>query len=395
MKIGLIRETKTPTDNRVAITPQQAAQLQSIYGCKVIVQSSQVRAYTDDEYKAVGVTVAESVADCDILLGVKEVNVNALIPNKHYCFFSHIAKLQPYNRALLGAIINKGITLTDYEYLTDETGRRTVAFGFYAGAVGAYNTIRLYGIKYGVFDLSAPLSNWSISDLSALARKVTHILGERKVKILVTGKGRVSDGCQYVLNGAGIPYTLLGTDMLVTNNGLYDRDQFHRHPTDYVSRFSEYSATADVLISCHYWSNNAPKYLTKAVMRGYANRIKVVGDVTCDINGSIECTIRPTTHAKPFFDYSPEQDCEVPFLSDPDNISVMAVDTLPNALPREASAAFGEMVIKNIITPMLKGEHKAIDAATLVELGRVTEPFSYLNEFAHEEKENQGCCRNL
>lgn len=390
MRIGLIRETKTPTDNRVAITPQQAARLKKVYGIEVVAQSSPIRAFTDDEYRSAGIKVCEDVNDCDILFGVKEVKTDALIPNQHYCFFSHTAKLQPYNRPLLEAIINKGITLTDYEYLTDEAGRRTVAFGFFAGAVGAYNTIRLYGVKYGVFDLPAPRQEWNVTDLFVNIWKVRHILQARGVRILVTGKGRVSEGARHVLDGAAIRYTLLGTDALVTRNGHYDREDFHSHPSEYKSRFDEYISTADILISCHYWSNEAPRYFTKELMRSEANTIKVVGDVTCDINGSMECTVRPSTHAEPFYDYSPKQGCEVPFLSDKDNISVMAVDTLPNALPREASEVFGGMIIKNVIIPMLRGETKAVQDATIVKDGTVTPAFRYLNDFVYEEKENQG-----
>mgnify|MGYP002624408130 CR=1 FL=1 len=398
MRIGILKETKTPIDNRVPITPEQAERLKG-YGVEVIVESSDIRAYTDEEYRARGITITDGLAGeedfFDFLLGVKEVAIDALIPYQHYIFFSHIAKMQPYNRNLLRAIIEKNIALTDYEYLTDNHGNRTVAFGFFAGAVGTYNTIRLYGIKYGVFSIEAPKPDWSIDTLSEKIKEVLPILEAFKVKILVTGTGRVSDGAQYVLNHAGIrqqgrcSYILLCPDLMFTRDSqynVYEREDFHRHPQNYFSRFGEYIQLADILISCHYWDNHAPKVFTSAMMANPRNRIKVVGDVTCDINGGMDCTVRPSTHTAPFYDYNPRKNCEEPFMQDKDNISVMAVDTCPNALPRAASKAFGEMVINEILTPAIRGDYEAITNATLTANGGITERFKYLEDFAYGEE---------
>lgn len=398
MRIGILKETKTPIDNRVPITPEQAARLQG-RGIEVVVESSDIRAYSDDEYRARGITITPSIAEAggffDLLLGVKEVAKEALLPNQHYVFFSHIAKMQPYNRDLLKTIIEKQITLTDYEYLIDNKGKRTVAFGFYAGAVGAYNTIRLYGIKYGAFNLDAPHTDWTIDTLAEEVKKVLPILEAFKLKIIVTGTGRVSDGAQYVLNHAGIrqqgrcSYILLPSDLLFTRDSqysVYEREDFHSHPQHYFSRFVEYMTLGDILISCHYWDNHAPKVFTSSMMVNPRNRIKVVGDVTCDINGGNDCTIRPSTHADPFYDYNPRKRCEEPFLQDKSNISVMAVDTCPNALPRDASNAFGEMVLNEIIAPMQAGNTEAMRNATLVANGVITERYNYLEDFANGEE---------
>lgn len=396
MRIGILKETKTPIDNRVPITPEQAERLKGL-GVDVIVQSSDIRAYTDDEYRARGITITDGLEDkqCDLLLGVKEVAIDALIPNQHYVFFSHIAKMQPYNRDLLRAIIQKQITLTDYEYLTDKFGKRTVAFGFFAGAVGAYNTIRLYGIKYGAFSIDAPKPDWTIDTLSEKIKEVLPILEAFKVKILVTGTGRVSDGAQYVLNHAGIrqqgrcSYIVLCPDLMYSRDSqysVYEREDFHQNPQHYFSKFGDYIQLADILISCHYWDNNAPKVFTSGMMCNPRNRIQVVGDVTCDINGGIDCTIRPSTHTEPFYDYNPYKRCEEPFRKNEDNISVMAVDTCPNALPRAASKAFGEMVIDNILAPILRDEHDAITNATLIANGGITDRFKYLEDFAYGEE---------
>ena len=395
MRIGILKETKTPVDNRVPLTPAQAGKLKAS-GIDVVVESSEIRAFTDEEYKRVGVTITTSIAEAggefDLLFGVKEVRRDALLPNQHYVFFSHIAKMQPYNCDLLRAIIENKITLTDYEYLVNRYGKRTVAFGFYAGAVGAYNTIRLYGIKYDAFNIEAPHQDWTIDNLTKEIRGVLPILEAFKVKIIVTGTGRVSDGAQYVLNRSGISqrgrcsYILLPSDLIFTRDSqysVYEREDFHSHPQHYFSRFVEYMTLGDILISCHYWDNHAPKVFTSSMMVNPRNRIKVVGDVTCDINGGNDCTIRPSTHAEPFYDYNPRKRCEEPFLQDRSNISVMAVDTCPNALPRAASEAFGEMVMNEIIAPMRRGDTKAMENATLVDNGEITERYNYLKDFAN------------
>lgn len=397
MRIGILRETKIPVDNRVPITPEQAEKLKS-KGVDVVIESSNIRAFSDDEYRQRGITITENIGEegsFDFVFGVKEVSVEALIPNLHYVFFSHIAKMQTYNRNLLRCIMEKGITLTDYEYLTDRQGNRTIAFGFYAGAVGAYNTIRLYGIKHGAFLLDAPRQDWCIETLSEKIKDVLPIMEAQKVKIIVTGTGRVSDGAQYVLRHAGISqhgrcsYILLCPDIIFARDGnksVYEREDFHKNPQLYVSKFGEYISLADILISCHYWDNRSPKVFTSSMMCNDKNRIKVVGDVTCDINGGIECTIRPSTHDMPFYDFNPYRMCEEPFMQNKDNISVMAVDTCPNALPRSASESFGCMLIEKILTPILNGDMEAVNNATIVKNGIITDRFKYLEDFANGEE---------
>ena len=385
LKIGILRETKVPVDNRTPLLPEQADYCQREYGVKIVVKSSGIRCACDDDYRAFGIDVVNDVSDCDVLMGVKEVKIDNLIPNKHYMFFSHIAKMQPYNRDLLDAVITKKITLTDYEYLK-ENGKRIVAFGYYAGAVGVYNTIRLYGLKTGKFLMEPPKEWYS---LPALYGNIRMMLPKLKgVRIAVTGDGRAAHGAMDMLDNSGIhsdgdcSYKQLVTEDLVTNGQSYDRKHFHEKPSEYTSRFAEYISDFDILVSCHYWDERFPKYFTRDLMLKRDNRIKVVGDVTCDIDGSMECTIRPSTHAEPFYDYSPVLGKEVPLFEDSNSISVMAVDTLPNALPVESSRSFGEMVMQRVI-PSLLSDGKIIRNATLVDNGTITKQFEYLKDFAH------------
>ena len=390
MRVGIIRETKTPVDNRVPLTPCQCVALREA-GIEVVVERSAIRAYRDEEYAAKGIDMVDRLADtkCDIRLGVKEVNCDCLEENCHYLFFSHIAKLQPYNRALLLACLEKHITLTDYEYLVGKEGNRLVYFGFFAGAVGVYNTLRLYGVKYNLYALEKPQADWSVERLAEEVGKIIPFLTKRKTKVLITGTGHVSEGAQFVLDKAGMKkrgassYIVIPTDLMVRRKGQFSTSDFHQHPDEYESWFDNYIGLADILVACHYWDCNAPRYFTRDLMMRPNNRIKVVGDITCDINGSIECTVRPSTHDEPFYDYLPETGKEVTFGTNDNAISVMAVDTCPNALPRDASEKFGEMLIENVLLPMANGDTTAIDNATLVRNGEISSRFSYLKDFVY------------
>ncbi len=197
MKIALIKETKTPVDNRVALSPKQVAELNKRFPQhQIVVQASDIRAYSDDEYRAEGVQVCYNVSDADVLFGIKEAKIDSLIPDKHYFFFGHIAKKQEYNRPLLQAFMQKHITFCDYEYLVDDNNIRVCAFGWWAGVVGVYYTLRGYGLKHHLYELPKPDRRFTLDQLLANLKKVQL----PKVKLLVTGAGRVSQGAQYVLD---------------------------------------------------------------------------------------------------------------------------------------------------------------------------------------------------
>lgn len=369
MKIGIIKETKIPEDNRVALTPELAKKLmENNPGLEIIVQPSSTRAYSDEEYKEVGIKLSEDLSDCDLLLGIKEAQINTLIPNKKYMFFGHIAKMQEYNKPLFKDLIDKNITFTDYEYLVDDNGNRLVAFGWYAGVVGLYYTLRGWGIRNKSYDLPQPHIGFSIEELVKNLKNVD--LGN--ARIVITGRGRVSQGAQYILKriGAkeltkeefislegeeGIEYCVASLSDLVANNVAlaFDRDEFKAHPENYHSIFKPYAKSADILLSCHFWANGEPVYLDQESFRNKEFRIQMIGDITCDIMGSIKSTLRSTTHKDPFFDYNPYSESEEPAFSNPCNVTVMAVDTCPNALSRETSQNFGENLIKYVLDGLI------------------------------------------
>lgn len=399
MKIALIKETKTPVDNRVALAPKQVAELNKRFPQhEIVVQASDIRAFSDDEYRAEGVKVVDSLQDCDILFGIKEAKIESLIPDKHYFFFGHIAKMQEYNRPLLQAFMQKHITFCDYEYLVDDKGIRVCAFGWWAGVVGVYYTLRGYGLKHKLYELPKPDRRFTLTQLLDSLKAVEL----PKVRLLVTGAGRVSQGAQHVLENIGahkmteeeylsdtpidtLSYCVADVDRLVKrkDGAAFSWTDFTHNAKEYKSDFMRFARKSDVLVCAHFWGPEAPVYLSEDDLRDKDMRIRMIGDVTCDIMGSIKSTVRPATHDDPYYDYNPMTEQDEPAFSSPDSISVMAVDTCPNALAMDTSAYFGEMLTKHVFEPLLKGEHSdVIDRSMILKNGALTPGFAYLKDFA-------------
>ncbi len=401
MRIGLIKETKTPIDNRVALTPTQAKMLMTNFPhCEIVVESSKVRAYSDDEYKELGIKVETDLSNCDVLFGIKETDINTILPNKHYFFFGHIAKMQEYNRPLIKSMINKRITFSDYEYLVDNNNQRVCAFGWWAGVVGVYYTLLGYGLKHKLFDLPKPNIRFTIKQLLESLKNIEL----PKVKILVTGAGRVSQGAQYILNEIGavkieekeylskenvntLTYCVADVNQLVKHkdNKEFSWSDFSRNANNYRSDFLKFAKTTDILISAHFWAPNAPVYLDKDDLRIRNLRIRMIGDITCDIQGSIKSTLRSSTHDNPYYDYNPISEREEEAFSSDNNITIMAVDTCPNALALDASEYFGNMLIEHVFNPMLKEPNKKnpiVEGATILKNGNLTDNYAYLADFS-------------
>lgn len=397
VKLGIIREGKIPVDKRVPFTPVQAKEVgETFHNVEVVCQTSNVRCFEDAEYLHNEIKVEERVDDCDVLMGVKEVPIDQLISGKTYFFFSHTMKEQPYNRKLLQAILEKNIRLIDYEVLTDADGNRLVAFGRYAGIVGAYNGIWAYGKRYNLFNLRRAHECFDLEDLKNEYAKVEL----PPVKIAVTGGGRVSRGAMEVLNGMGIPkvtpaeflseqfdsavYCQLNSRdyNLPKDGGEFVRTDFYNNPEGYKGDFLKYAKVADMLIAGAYWEPTAPVLFRREDIMRPDFKIRVIADITCDIEGSIPSTKRPCTIDEPLYDYNPSDDKVEAPLTDEGNITVMAVDNLPCELPRNASEDFGRELINNVL-PHLFGtdSEEVIKRATIAENGKLTERYSYLKNY--------------
>jgi alanine dehydrogenase len=394
ISIGLIREGRTPPDKRVPFSPLQVEEIQQRFPhVKVICQQSPVRCFRDDEYAALGIEVMPDVSFCDILMGIKEVPIQDLIPNKTYLFFSHTLKRQAHNRKLLQEILRLNLRLIDYEALKDNQGNRLVAFGRYAGIVGAYNALWTYGQRYGTHSLRRAYECFDINDLKLELRKVRLPF----IKIILTGAGRVAKGAMETLDTAGIRkvsaqdflarqfeepvYTQLSSaDYHVRKaGGHFNREEFHLHPELYQSIFVAFTAVSDVLLAGAYWNPNAPVLFTRNDTLSPNFQIKVIADITCDINGSVPTTRRASSIPDPLYDYDPVSDLEKPALSDPRWITVMAIDNLPCELPRSASEEFGRDLIDRILQPLLtQDSHGIIARGTIAVGGKLTPNFLYL-----------------
>ena len=397
IKFGIIKEGKVPIDKRVPITPEQAKEIQGkFHGVRVYCQSSDIRCYDDEDYTNEGIEVVNDISDCDVILGVKEVPIPNLVNNKTFFFFSHTIKEQAYNRELLQTILNKKIKLIDYETLVDENDHRVIAFGRYAGIVGAYNGIWTLGKRYNLFNIRRAKDCFDLDDLKNEFSKVKL----PRIKIAITGGGRVAKGAIEVMFGMGIRkvtpaeymnerfdepvFTQLNTRDYNKreDGGEFNRHHFYDHPYDYEGDFLKFAKVTDLLIACAYWDPKAPKLFSREDAVKGDFRIKVIADVTCDIEGSIPSTIRPSVIDDPIYDYNPTEGIEEAPLSDEGNITVMAVDNLPCELPRDASRDFGRMLIDNVLPNLLGDDEQGmIRDATICENGKLTEKYDYLQSY--------------
>lgn len=398
--IGLIREGRIPPDKRVPFTPLQAEEIvQRFPHVIMLCQSSPVRCYTDNEYDELSIPVVSAVDDCDILMGIKEVQIPDLIANKTYLFFSHTLKAQPHNKKLLQTVLQKNIRLIDYEALRDSQGNRLVAFGRFAGIVGAYNGLLTYGQRFGLFTLRRAFECFDINDLKLEVHKVKL----PPIKIALTGAGRVAKGAMETLDTAGIRkvspaeylsrtfdepvYVQLGSaDYHVRNEGgHFNRDEFHKDPQCYHSTFAEYTKVTDLLLAGAFWNPKAPVLFTVSDMHAPEFNIKVIADITCDINGSVPSTKKATSIADPLYDYDPKTDTLHSPMSNPNFITVMAIDNLPCELPRSASEEFGRDLIDRILKPLLMEDTDGVIArGTIAENGNLTPHFEYLRDYVSE-----------
>lgn len=397
LKIGLIREGKVPPDLRVPFTPLQVEEIQQRFThVKVVCQESPFRSFKDDEFRQLDIEVVKDISDCDILMGIKEVPIDNLVDNKTYLFFSHTIKKQPYNRKLLQAILKKNIRLIDYEALKDTQGNRLVAFGRFAGIVGAYNGLMTYGKRYNLFSLRRAFECFDINDLKLELRKVKL----PPIKIILTGAGRVGKGAMETLDTAGIRkvnavdfltktfdepvYTQLSSADYHERKkgGHFNREEFHRNPERYTSLFAKFTKVGQLLLAGAYWNPKAPVLFTREDMLDPDFKMKVIADITCDINGSVPSTKRASTIPDPLYDYDPATDSVLPALSDERYITTMAVDNLPCELPRSASEEFGRDLIDRILKPLLVGDVDGIiKRGTVAEKGVLTEEFNYLQDY--------------
>lgn len=398
LRVGILRETKNPADRRVPLTPPQIVALQELYPLvEFFVQPSDFRCYSNEEYEYLDIPLKEDLRECDILLGVKEVDKRTFIPGKTYLFFAHVAKRQPHNIDMFRAMAENHLSLIDFEYLTTEEGQRVVAFGRHAGIVGAYNGLRARGIKTNKFKLKPAYQCHDLEEMWAGLRLIELKAG---LKILVTGDGRVSHGAMETLDIANVvqvspeDYINRSFDVpvfcqikpehyLKHKNGLdFNFSHFAKFPEEYESTFLPYAKVTEILITGHYWDPRSPVFFTKDDMKSQDFRISIIADISCDINGPIPSTIRATTISDPFYSYNPFLESEEVAFSKLTNVTVMSIDNLPGELPRDASLDFGKMLMSNVLHDLLtETRSPMIERASILKNGKLTARYNYLNEY--------------
>ena len=394
---AIIKERKNPPDRRVVFSPEKCAELLDHYPeSKIVVESSGVRVFSDQSYKDWRIEVKNDITEASIMIGVKEVPIDALIPNKKYFFFSHTIKKQPYNRKLLKAILDKKIELYDHETIVKENGARLIGFGRYAGLVGAYNGFRALGIRDELFELPKVET---LADLDAVKAELDKITLPN-IRIALSGTGKVARGAKEILDHLGIKevsdtlyltseftepvYCLI--DVMEYNKRkdgkAGDKYEFYKDPSGYESNFMPYAKKTDYFIAGHFYGTGAPYLFTREDARHPDFRINLIADISCDIDGPVASTIRPSTIADPFYGYDPQTETEVPF-GTKNSIAMMAVDNLPCELPKDASEGFGDMFLENVIPAFFNGDERGIlkRARMTTADGKLTERYRYLQEY--------------
>ncbi len=396
MTFAIIKERKNPPDRRVVFSPETLAEARTQFPeANFIIESSDIRVFPDEAYRKLGFEVLEDVSHADVMIGVKEVPIEDLIPNKKYFYFSHTIKKQPYNRKLLVAMLEKNIEMFDHETIVKKSGARLIGFGRYAGLVGAYNGFRALGLRDNLFNLPKVET---LADLDAVKAELDKITLPN-IKILLTGTGKVAYGAKEILDHLGIkevsdalyltsqftePVYVMADVMEYAkrkDGKVGDKYKFYKDPSGYESNFMPYAKETDFFIAGHFYGNNAPYLFTREDAKHPDFRINLVADISCDIDGPVASTIRPSTIANPFYGYDPQKEVEVDFDAK-DAITVMAVDNLPCELPKDASEGFGTTFLEHVIPAFFNNDkNEVLKRAKITENGKLTKRFSYLQDY--------------
>jgi alpha-aminoadipic semialdehyde synthase len=424
--IGIRREDKNRWERRAPLVPEDVRGLVRDAGVGVVVQPSPVRVYAEGDYRAAGARVDEDLSGCDAVLAVKEIPADLLRPGGTYVFFSHTIKGQQYNMAMLGKLMELGCTLIDYELIMDEAGLRTVFFGVHAGLAGMTETLVALGRRLGAEGIGSPFAAirqpHEYPDLGSVKQAV-RAAGERiaggglppgcaPLVFGLAGYGNVSRGAQEILDELPVigvaPADLAGLEragaserhvykvvfreehMVEPISGGFDLGEYYDHPERYRSTFARHLDHLDVLVNCIYWTERYPRLLTRQDARRLApgGKLRVVGDLSCDIGGAVEITLKATMPDEPCFTYDPATDAVADGVT-ASGIVVMAVDNLPCEIPKESSASFSRAL--RSLVPAIAGADWSRDLdeleipgmlrdAIIVHRGRLVPRFSYLEE---------------
>ncbi len=431
--VGIRREDKSIWERRVPLTPEDARDLQTQHGLRIIVQTSDTRIFEASEYLRAGVAVQEDISPASTILAVKEIPMEVLERGKTYVFFAHVIKGQPYNMPMLKRMMELGCNLIDYEKVTDDRGNRLIFFGRHAGLAGTLDTLWAFGHRLTWEGTPNPFTTLQqahryrdLGDAIAAVERVKDQieavgLPEAVSPLIlgIAGYGNVSRGVQEIL--AHLPTVEISPDEVAhvaeakdaSRNVLYkavfkeehmveptlsdqrfELQDYYDHPEKYRSKFESYLPHLSILVNAIYWEGRYPRLVTKDyVKRAYGGdrspRLKVIGDISCDVEGAVEVTVKATEPGDPIFVYDPETGEARDGLEGRGPV-IMAVDILPSELPREASIDFSR-VLKGYVAAAAKADFSVpfdqlnlppeVKRAVILHQGRLTPGFRYLERF--------------
>ncbi len=432
VRLGIRREDKSPFERRVPLTPTAVRELLAVAPVRVLVQPSSNRIYTDEEYLRAGADLHEDLAASDLVFAVKEIPVTLIEKERRYFFFSHTIKGQPYNMLLLRRMLEQKVTLVDYECIVDEAGRRLVFFGPYAGLAGMIDTLAAYGARLeweggsSLFSRIQPAYRYASlaaaeAELRRLGAELPAALAAADGAPLVvgiTGYGNVSQGAQRIL--AHLPCVEVDPlDLLQPgwaerqrrdrlykvvfheehmfrrrDGGSFDLQDYFSHPEQYEADFERFLPHLTILVNAIFWNERCPRLVTREALArlwpaGVLEKLKVIGDISIDIEGAIECSLKATHSDAPCYVYEPASG-EITMGVAGDGPVIMAVDNLPCEIPRESSDEFSRA-----LAPFLPAIVKAdwnrpfaeldlpapIKRAVVIHRGELTPDFAYMRKF--------------
>ena len=432
-KIGIVKEKKNAWERRVPLIPADVKTLIASQGVEIVIQPSRRRIFSDDEFRAAGAIVQEDLSECDPIFGIKEIKIADLIPEKTYLYFSHTIKGQPYNMPMLQKVLELRCTLLDYERMVDENNQRLIYFSYHAGVAGVIESLWAYGQRLSWEGISSPFSIIKQSfkyDDQAAAEAAFAALGNEisrnglppvlvPIVIGITGYGNVSRGVQHMLSFLPVEkvepadLSALHERKSKTNNRIFqvvfkekhmvapvktmrafDLQDYYQNPENYRADFEKYLPELDILINASFWEPAYPVHVSKAALRRLFGseqqpRLRVIGDISCDVEGGIECTTRVTDPGNPVYVYQPAEDSIKEGVEGKGPV-IMAVDNLPSELPRDASNYFSS-VLKTIVPDLAAADWRAsfedlylpevLKRAVIVYQGRLTDDYRYLEEY--------------
>ncbi len=435
--IGIRQENKDITEQRAALTPAHVHKLVREHQIRVLVEPAQNRIFPDTEFRKAGAAITDNLKECNIIFGVKEVPVFSLLPGQNYFFFSHTIKGQPYNMPMLKSLLDLRNTLLDYELVTGPDDRRLIFFGKFAGYAGMIDSLWSLGMRLQWEGFDTPFSeirqalnyenlNQAKAEIEQAGKKIEkNGLPPELVPFICgfTGYGHVSQGAQEIFDY--LPHEKIPASDLVNfmqkkkfsdrkvykvvfgesdmvqlkkSSDEFDLQDYYEHPEKYQSIFRKYLPHLTVLINGIYWEPRYPKLVTRQFLKNWFEReahprLRVIGDITCDINGSIECTMKATNSRNPIYVYNPFTD-SIQDGHEGQGVVVLAVDKLPSELPREASDTFGEALLP-FVPELAHADFslpydqltlpKSISGAIIVHRGHLTPGFRYLSSYLKKE----------